>query len=333
MNDKTHSADDQGHLLAALQADLDDDLAARIKSAKMVVGRAVVVADANGMTPGQRRVFEEKIQESLGVLDGIEDVRVALMGERAKRRLIAIGSGKGGVGKSTLTTNLAIALHQMGHKVGVVDADIYGPSQPKMLDTENDRPIAEDQTLMPLMSPHGIKMLSMGNLAKPAQALAWRGPMAGNALNQLIDAEWGETDILLIDLPPGTGDVQLSMLQKHKPDGAILVSTPQDLALIDAARAGQLFETGNVPIIGLVENMAGYTCPHCGELSDPFGSGGFEHFAQRLDIPFLGRIPLSMPIRTSGDAGKPVALDDGDDGAAFHHVAKQLAKWIEVEAG
>jgi len=324
---------DHDTLLAVLEKHLPDAWADRISSAKMVAGRAVVVAEAGGMSAGDRAEFEARVTELLSDQDGVDEVRVALMGERKPRPIIAVGSGKGGVGKSTLTTNLAIALAKMGRKVGVVDGDIYGPSQPKLLATEGEKPVAENEKLIPIESPHGVKVLSMGHLAKPAQALAWRGPMAGNALSQLIDADWGDTDLLLIDLPPGTGDVQISMLQKHKPAGAVLVSTPQDLALIDAARAGQLFEQADVPIIGLVENMAGYACPHCGEVSDPFGQGGFEQLASRLDIPFLGRVPLSMDVRISGDAGKPIAAEDSLEGVAFQAVAERLADWLAKEAG
>ena len=225
-----------------LQAHLSEPLAARVKSAKMIGERAIVVLDASGLPAKDRAAVEQEISEVLGAVEGVNEVRVAMMADKVKRRIIAIGSGKGGVGKSTLTTNLAVALRQMGVSVGVVDADIYGPSQPKLLKTEGMKPEAAGEKLIPVQSEYGVPVLSMGFLVKPAQALAWRGPMAGNALSQLVDAEWGETELLLIDLPPGTGDVQLSMLQKHRPDAAILVSTPQDLALIDAARAGQLFE-------------------------------------------------------------------------------------------
>lgn len=308
-------------------------IAPRVKSANMVAGRAVVVVDATGLGAGERDAIEQKITAQLGALEDVGEVRVAMMADRVRRRIIAIGSGKGGVGKSTLTTNLAVALKRLGVKVGVVDADIYGPSQPKLLGLEGMKPQARDDKLVPVAGEHGVPVLSMGFLVKPAQALAWRGPMAGNALSQLIDAEWGDAEVLLIDLPPGTGDVQLSMLQKHKPDGAILVSTPQDLALIDAARAGQLFEQGEVPLIGLVENMAGYQCPHCGELSDPFGKGGFEAMAAKVDIPFLGRIPLALPIREAGDSGNPPAAADTPEGEAFASVARQVAAWLTREQG
>lgn len=314
-----------------LLAHLPEAIAARVGSANMVGDRAVVVVDAAGLSAGEREAVEYEIVSSLGALEGVGDVRVAMMADRVRRRIIAVGSGKGGVGKSTLTTNLAVALHRMGIKVGVVDADIYGPSQPKLLKLEGMKPEAVDDKLVPATGEHGVPVLSMGFLVKPAQALAWRGPMAGNALSQLIDAQWGDVEVLLVDLPPGTGDVQLSMLQKHKPDGAILVSTPQDLALIDAARAGQLFDTGKVPVIGLVENMAGYQCPHCGEVSDPFGKGGFEAMAEKVDIPFLGRIPLALPIREAGDSGNPPAAGDTPEGEAFAAVARKVAEWLRRE--
>ncbi|WP_237451866.1 Mrp/NBP35 family ATP-binding protein [Qipengyuania oceanensis] len=248
--------------------------------------------------------------------------------ERAQRRIVAIGSGKGGVGKSTLTANLAVALAQSGHKVGVVDADIYGPSQPVLLGNAGERPVAEEGKLVPVASEYGVPVLSMGHLVEPGKAIAWRGPMVGNALGQLIDAHWGDVEVLLVDLPPGTGDVQLSMLQKHKPAGAVIVSTPQDLALIDATRAAQLFETAGVPIVGLVENMAGYACPHCGEVSDPFGRGGVEAAAEAMGAPLLGRIPLEMAIREASDAGKPLAAGEGAPGAIFRDVADRLATWL-----
>ncbi len=328
MSEGNISAPSEEHLRAALPP----EASARVKSAKMVAGRAVVVAEAGDLSSKRRQELESAIRAALVAIEGVDDVRVALMGERVRRQMIAIGSGKGGVGKSTLTANLAVALAKMGRKVGLIDADIYGPSQPRLLGNESDRPVAESEQLIPIDSPHGIKFLSMGSLVNPGKALAWRGPMAGSALGQLVDAAWGETDLLLIDLPPGTGDVQLSMMQKHKPDGAVLVSTPQDIALLDAARAGQLFEQGDIPIVGLVENMSGYACPHCGEVSDPFGQGGVEKFAAALEIPFLGRIPLSLDIRMKSDAGDPPALADDGDAAAFAAIAQQLAGWLRAKA-
>ncbi|WP_336962378.1 Mrp/NBP35 family ATP-binding protein [Sphingobium aquiterrae] len=250
--------------------------------------------------------------------------------ERRTIRIIAVGSGKGGVGKSTLSANLAVALKRLGHKVGLVDADIYGPSQPRLMGNEGVRPQAQDSKMIPVMSQWGVPMLSMGHLVQPGQAIAWRGPMAGNALGQLIDAHWGDVDTLIVDLPPGTGDVQLTMIQKHKPAGAVIVSTPQDLALIDATRAVSLFDQAGVPMIGLVENMAGYVCPHCGEVSDPFGSGGAQAAAAQMEMPFLGRVPLTIGIRTASDAGTPPAAGDMPEARAFMDIAKKVAAWLEA---
>jgi ATP-binding protein involved in chromosome partitioning len=317
---------------ALIRATLTPEMNHRLRSARIAARRAVIVAEAGDLSDSARAQLESDITAALMPLSEIDEVRIALTGERRRRRLIAVGSGKGGVGKSTLTTNLAVALARMGRKVGVIDGDIYGPSQPKLLKTEGIKPAAtpEGDKLIAIDSPHGVKVLSMGHIVAPGKALAWRGPMAGKALTQLVDADWGETDLLLIDLPPGTGDVQLSMLSAHKPDGAVLVSTPQDLALIDAARAGQLFEQGDVPIIGLVENMAGYACPHCGEISDPFGSGGVEKFAAALDIAFLGRVPLTLATRIAGDKGNPPAAGDDEAAGPFRAIAKSLARWLDT---
>ena len=323
--------EDPAAIEAQLRAAMPEAIERRVQSARLVNGRAIIVAEAGDMRPEQREVLEAAYKQALNGIAGVDEVRVALVAERKRTRSIAIGSGKGGVGKSTLTTNIAVALAQLGHKVGVIDGDIYGPSQPKLLATENMKPQAKGEQLIAIDSPHGVKVLSMGHLAPPGKALAWRGPMAGKALGQLVEADWGDTDLLLIDLPPGTGDVQLSMLQKHKPDGAVLVSTPQDLALIDAARAGQLFEQGGVPIIGLVENMAGYECPHCGEVSDPFGQGGVEKFAAALDISFLGRVPLRLETRQAGDAGQPPAATGGEGAVPFTAIARRIAAWLNGE--
>ena len=311
-----------------LAAMLPPELAGRVQSARASGGAATVVMDASGWSAAERADAERAVRDAMVSREDIAEVRVAFTAERRQRRMIAIGSGKGGVGKSTLTANLAAAFAARGTKTGVIDADIYGPSQPKLLGQEAGRPEAPGKQLVPLDTPHGVRMLSMGSLVAPGKALAWRGPMAGGALGQLVDADWGDTELLLVDLPPGTGDVQISMLQKHRPDGAVIVSTPQDLALIDAARAGQLFEQGEVPIVGLVENMAGYACPHCGEVSDPFGQGGVETFAERLDIPFLGRIPLAIDIRQAADSGR-LSVGDGDpQRQAFAAIADGIAQWL-----
>ena len=297
---------------------------------RLAEGRASLILDVTGLDGAARDALKSQVEAALMTVSGVETVRIALTAERTGRRLIAVGSGKGGVGKSTLSANLAIALSRMGMKVGLIDADIYGPSQPKLMATEGMRPTAKDKQLEPVPTKFGIPMLSIGHLVKPTQAVAWRGPMAGNALNQLIDADWGDIDILIVDLPPGTGDVQLSMIAKHKPAGVVIVSTPQDLALIDAARAIDLFDQSGVPIIGIVENMAGYLCPHCGATSDPFGHGGAEAAATAMDRPFLGRVPLDINVRMASDAGTPPAAGDGPEADAFIAIAVRVKSWLEA---
>lgn len=288
--------------------------------------RVGVVVDATGLDAKARDAMEAAVRMAAG-----PGARVVVTAERSTRRLIAVASGKGGVGKSTLAANLAIALGHHGRRVGLVDADIYGPSQPRLMAAEGARPEAKDKVLMPVPTPYGVPMLSMGQLIEPGKAIAWRGPMAAGALGQLVEADWGAADTLVLDLPPGTGDVQLTMIQKYRPAGAVIVSTPQDLALIDATRAIDLFNKAGIPIIGLIENMAGYVCPHCGEVSDPFGSGGAEAAARQLGVPFLGRVPLTIAIRTASDAGRPPAAEPDD--AIFRPLAGAVAAWLETGGG
>ena len=303
---------------------------ARLQTLRLADGVATAVLDVAGLDAAGRDRLEQSVKRALGAQAGVSEVRVAMTADKPSRTIVAVGSGKGGVGKSTVATNLAVALVRMGRKVGVVDADIYGPSQPRLLGAEGIKPQAEGDKLVPVPTRWGVPLLSMGQLVEPGRAIAWRGPMAGNALGQLIDAQWGDTEVLIVDLPPGTGDVQLTMLQRFKPAGAVIVSTPQDLALIDAARAIDLFRQGPVPIIGLVENMAGYACPHCGEVSDPFGSGGAEAAAARMGHAFLGRIPLAQSIREDSDAGTPPAAGAGEQGEAFAAIARGLADWLDA---
>ena len=304
--------------------------AGRAAPPRFADGRASLILDVTGLNETARDLLQADVKRALMGVPGVTDVRIALTAERKGRKLIAVASGKGGVGKSTLAANLAIALARSGMKVGLIDADIYGPSQPRLMATEGMRPMAKDQKLEPVPTRFGVGMLSIGHLVKPGQAIAWRGPMAGNALNQLLDADWGDAELLVVDLPPGTGDVQLSMITKQKPVGAVIVSTPQDLALIDAMRAIDLFNQSGVPIIGLVENMAGYECPHCGEISDPFGNGGAEAAAKAMELPFLGRIPLDIAIRTASDAGDPPAAGNGPQAQAFSAIADKIAAWLET---
>lgn len=313
----------------AIRAAIPVELSGMVRSVTVRDDVATLVVETGPLGRSAAAQLQRELEEAVGGVEGVATARVALMGEKRSRTIIAVGSGKGGVGKSTLTANLAVAMAAQGRKVGVVDADIYGPSQAVLLGGKDTKLTAEGKVLIPHNSDYGVKFVSMGQLVEAGKAIAWRGPMVGSALGQLMEADWGDTELLLVDLPPGTGDVQLSMLQKFKPAGAVIVSTPQDLALIDATRAIDLFAQADVPIAGVVENMAGYVCPHCGEISDPFGQGGAEAAAERLDVPFLGRIPLAMDIRQASDAGTPPAAGDGEHGQAFRDLAAGLANWLE----
>jgi ATP-binding protein involved in chromosome partitioning len=194
-----------------------------------------------------------------------------------------------------------------------------------------DKPELIDEKIIPTPA-HGVRMLSMGQLIQPGTAVAWRGPMTASALTSLMEGDWGDCELLIVDLPPGTGDVQMTLIQKWKPAGAVIVSTPQDLSLIDATRAVDMFRKMNTPVIGLVENMAGYQCPHCGETSDPFGAGGAEAAARTMDIPFLGRIPLRMEIREASDAGRPPAAGEGEEADIFRRLAVKLLEQLQEPA-
>jgi len=236
------------------------------------------------------------------------------------RNIIAISSGKGGVGKSTVTANVAISLSKMGFKVGVLDADVYGPSIPMMFDVEDARPLAENVDGKSKMKPvesYGVKILSLGFFTKPDQAVIWRGPMASKALNQLIfDAAWGGLDFLLLDLPPGTGDIHLSIMQALPITGAVVVSTPQNIALADARKGVAMFqqESIKVPVLGIVENMAYFTPEELPENKYYiFGEGGAKNLAKDLDVPFLGELPIVQSIREAGDIGRPAALQEGTE--------------------
>lgn len=299
----------------------------RIRSSKLSAGVATLIVDATGLSVSEQADVEAKLRSAVLAKDHVEDVRIAMSAAQPTRKLIAIGSGKGGVGKSTLAANLAIALQRMGKKIGLIDADVYGPSQPTLLGSDA-KPGAQGEQLIPVEA-HGIKFLSLGQLVSPGHALAWRGPMATGALAKLVEADWGDADMLIVDLPPGTGDVQLSLIQRSRPAGAIIVSTPQDLSLIDARRAVDLFNKTSVPVIGLIENMATYCCPHCGEESHPFGRGGAEAAAAEMGVPFLGRLPLSPAIREASDQGRPPAASGGAEAEPFEAIAAKLLKLVE----
>ena len=242
------------------------------------------------------------------------------------RHIIAIGSGKGGVGKSTVTSNLAVALARAGRRVGLLDADIYGPSQPRMMGVTG-RPASPDGQRIEPLHAHGVTIMSIGLMLKEGEAVVWRGPMLMGAIQQMLQqVMWGELDVLLIDLPPGTGDVQLSLCQKAAVSGAIIVSTPQDVALLDARRAIDMFNKLKAPVLGLIENMSVYICPNCGHEAHLFGHGGVAAEAEALGLPFLGEIPLQLDVRLAGDSGVPVAAGEGAVSEAYARLAERLIR-------
>ena len=242
------------------------------------------------------------------------------------QRIIAIGSGKGGVGKSTISTNLAVALAKQGRKVGLLDADIYGPSIPRMMGV-NKRPASPDgKTIIPLKA-HGVTLMSIGFMMEEGKATIWRGPMLMGALQQMLgQVEWGELDVLLVDLPPGTGDVQLTLCTKSQLTGAIVVSTPQDVALIDARKALDMFATLKTPVLGLIENMSMFICPDCGAQHEIFGRGGVAAEAAQMDVPLLGTLPIDLETRLAGDGGTPVAAGESAMAQAYARIAEGLIK-------
>ncbi|TCS67157.1 Mrp/NBP35 family ATP-binding protein [Primorskyibacter sedentarius] len=241
-------------------------------------------------------------------------------------RILVVGSGKGGVGKSTVSANLAVALARAGRRVGLLDADIYGPSQPRMMGI-NKRPASPDgKTIIPLQA-HGVTLMSIGFMLEEGKAAVWRGPMLMGAMQQMMtQVEWGELDVLIIDLPPGTGDVQLTLGQKAELTGALIVSTPQDVALLDARKAIDMFQTLKVPILGMIENMSTYICPTCGTEAHLFGHGGVAAEAEKLGVPLLAALPIDLDTRLSGDAGTPIAAGDGPVAQGFAQLADRLIK-------
>ena len=245
------------------------------------------------------------------------------------KNIIAIASGKGGVGKSTVSVSLAVALARTGARVGLLDTDIYGPSIPIMMGI-TEKPEIRGEKLIPIVK-YGVSLMSIGFMIAEDTRLIWRGPMVMKAVEQLLtDVEWGNLDYLLMDLPPGTGDVQLTLAQKVPLTGVVIVTTPQDVALLDVVRGISMFRKLDVPILGVIENMSFFRCPHCGERSDIFSHGGGEAASKKLDVPFLGEVPIDLKIREGGDAGRPVLVDDSESpqSKVFMNLAEQLAARI-----
>lgn len=251
------------------------------------------------------------IHLSTDTVVGTHKVQPGVATIKGVKNIIAVGSGKGGVGKSTTTANLATAMARMGARVGVLDADLYGPSQPTMLGVAEQKPEQKQQKLVPVTTESGIQVMSIGFLTNTGQAVIWRGPMLSQALQQLLfQSEWDDVDYLFIDLPPGTGDIQLTLSQKIPVTGAVVVTTPQDIALIDARKAVDMFQKVNIPIFGVLENMSVHICSNCGHSEAIFGSEGGKELAGRLNVPLLGQLPLSLPVREAMDKGQAAALLD-----------------------
>ena len=303
-------------------------------------GAAGLVLSVDGLAKDAAERLHAEVELAVRRVAGITAARIILTADKGAapdaaarpvagpvpgiRTIVAVASGKGGVGKSTVAANLAVALARRGLATGLLDADIYGPSVPTLLGITG-RGQLEGKRLQPAVA-HGIKALSMGMMTDPAKAIIWRGPMASSAMMQMVEqADWGVLDVLVIDLPPGTGDIQLTMAQKLKPTGAVIVSTPQDLSLVDARRAIAMFNEVGVPVIGLVENMSYFACPHCGERTDIFGHGGAGIAAGEMGIAFLGGIPLDAALRAASDAGQPPAGGEGPQAQVFAALAEQVA--------
>jgi ATP-binding protein involved in chromosome partitioning len=253
-----------------------------------------------------------------------------LQGIAEVRRIIAVASGKGGVGKSTTAVNLALGLKANGLRVGLLDADIYGPSMPRLMGLSGKPEIIEGKTLIP-MENYGIKVMSMGFLVDEETPMIWRGPMVQSAITQMLrDVAWGPLDIMVVDMPPGTGDAQLTMAQQVPLAGAVIVSTPQDLALIDARKGLNMFRRVNVPVLGIVENMSYFLCPHCGGRTDVFSHGGAKLEAERLGVPFLGAVPLDIVIRETSDSGRPIVVSAPQSPHAKVYRETAAAVWAGI---
>ncbi|HZT20233.1 MAG TPA: iron-sulfur cluster carrier protein ApbC [Dongiaceae bacterium] len=344
-------------VLAALRTVPDPDRGGNIVELGMISGLALreghvafAIEVDRARAPrleGLRRTAEQAVERLPGVLSVSAVLTAERPGPQARtaagprpqpakpgipgvHAIVAVASGKGGVGKSTTAVNLALALQALGLKTGLLDADIYGPSQPRMMGISG-RPSSPDGRRLLPMENHGVKVMSMGFMVPEDTPMIWRGPMVMSAINQMLrDVDWGELDILVVDLPPGTGDAQLTMAQQVPLSGAVIVSTPQDIALIDARKGLNMFRKVDVPVLGIVENMSYFRCPHCGERSEVFSHGGARREAERLGVDFLGELPLDMSIRETSDGGRPIVVSDpaSDPARTYRAIAEQV--WRKV---
>ena len=302
-----------------------------IKDGLVQLSLTATKAEADSLEPLRR-----DIEARLKAIPGVKSATIVLTSPTAPtaaepsllpgvRHVLAVASGKGGVGKSTIAVNLAVALARNGLRVGLLDADIYGPSLPRMLGLST-QPEVVDGRLQPL-NAYGLTAMSIGFMVPEEKAMIWRGPMVMGAINQMLgQVAWGTLDILVVDMPPGTGDAQLTLAQKAKPAGAVIVSTPQDLALLDARRGVQMFQQVGVKVLGIVENMSYFCCPACGHRAEIFGHGGARAEATAINVPFLGEIPLQLAVRQAGDEGKPITVTnpESDVALSFDRIAKDV---------
>ena len=342
----------QDQILEALKKVKDPDLGKDLVSLKMVKD-VTVCGDAVAFTlelttPAHPRKeqFMDECRLAVGTLPGVKTVNVRLTSHVSPRpavqgkmsipgvkNIVAVASGKGGVGKSTVAVNLALSLQMDGAKAGILDADIYGPSQPLMLGVQGEKPLAADDNKIYPLKAHGVKVMSMGFLVGEDSPVIWRGPMVLKALVQFLgDTLWGELDYLVLDLPPGTGDAQLTIVQQVALAGAVIVTTPQDIALLDARKGLQMFRKTDVPILGIIENMSYYQCPQCGHREDIFDTGGGQRAATRYEVPFLGAIPLDIQIRLGGDRGTPIVAGEPESPVAhaFREAARNVALQVAI---
>ena len=294
-----------------------------LKGIDVTEGKVTVLLQLMESYQDRVQAIKQALEELILSQPGVEAAEIEIGWEKTAqvefknlipgiKRCVVVGSGKGGVGKSTVTINLALAMSQLGLKVGLLDSDIYGPSVPMMLGLK-DSPLATPEGQILPLDAFGLKVMSMGVLIEEDRPVIWRGAMLNKALQQFLkDVAWGDLDVLFIDLPPGTGDVQLTLIQNAQVDGAVIVSTPQDVAFLDARKAIGMFGTVKVPILGIIENMSSFLCPGCGQETQIFGHGGVKAAALRMDLPFLGEVPIDLAIREGGDSGKPLVVEHPD---------------------
>jgi ATP-binding protein involved in chromosome partitioning len=341
----------QDNVLAVLRTVQDPDLHKDIvtlgfvKDVKIEGGEVDFTIELTTPACPVRDQMKAEAEQKVAALPGVTTARAKMTADvKARggfgrqqvpgiRNIVAVGAGKGGVGKSTTAVNLAVALAAKGARVGLMDADVYGPNIPQMLGVSDQPEVSEDKKMVP-PEAHGIKLISMGMLVPPDQPIIWRGPMLHGAVQQFMRAvAWGELDYLVVDLPPGTGDVALSMAQSVPMAGAVVVTTPQAVSVSDVRKAVAMFRQLNIPVLGVIENMSSFVCGHCGEKTDIFGTGGGRKMAEDLQIPFLGEVPIDTRVRSGGDEGRPIvaAAPDAPAAQAFAEVAGKVAAQVSIQ--